>query len=85
MTDIKTKQMKERYILIWDIRDYFENGGGQYHCFVEDDIGDTEELENKVNEIMKDERATISFCGTISDEIKIVPVEKVTKWKVKEE
>jgi hypothetical protein len=67
------------YILIWDINDYPDNGGGtEYDLF--ENISD---VEKKVNELTEDTRdISISFCGRLREEIKFKAVEKVTRWEV---
>lgn len=66
------------YILIWNINDYPDMGGGTEYEFFEN----IEQTEEKVNELTKDSRITISFCGHLKDEIKFKPVEKITRWEV---
>ena len=66
------------YVLIWDINDYPENGGGTEYELLEN----ISEVEKKVNEITRDPRIIILFCGHLRDEIKFKAVEKVTRWEV---
>jgi hypothetical protein len=69
--------MKE-FILIWRINDYPDNGGG-----LEFDLFDSiQQIEDKVNELNDDERFAIEYSARIADELKFIPVEKVTRWKV---
>ena len=68
--------MKE-YILIWYIRDFPENGGGREYALFKNIL----EVEEKVNELTKDEKITISFCGHLKDEITFKAVEKITRWE----
>ncbi len=66
-------------ILVWNVNDYPEMGGGIYYDFFED----IEKVEIKVNGLTKDESISILFCGEIKKEIVFEPVEKITKWCVK--
>lgn len=68
----------KNYILVWDINDYPELGGGIKFDFFEN----ISEVENKVNELSTDSRVKISFCGQLQNEIKFKPAEKVTRWVV---
>jgi len=65
-------------ILIWRTNNFLEMGGGTEYDFFEG----LKEVEDKVNELTKDSRVTISFCGNILDEIKFNPVEKIIRWEV---
>ncbi len=67
-----------KYIIIWDVNDYPDMGGGVNFELFEN----IKQVENKVNDLMKDSKTVISFCGKITDEIKFKPVEKIIKWEI---
>ena len=66
------------YVLIWDIKDYPDNGGGTEYDLFEN----ISEVEGKVNELTQDSRISIQFCGHLLYEIKFKAVEKVTQWEI---
>lgn len=68
----------EKYILIWNIDDYPDMGGGI-------EWGTTDShgaLEKLVNSVMKDSRAKILYCSKLGERMEIKEVERVTEWKV---
>lgn len=66
------------YVLIWNIKDYPDCGGGT-ECDFFDNL---KQVIEKVNELAQDDRVTISFCGEIRKEIKFKAVERVTTWEI---
>lgn len=70
----------KNYILIWEIKDYPDMGGGTEYDFFDD----IKQVEEKVNELVKDNRVMIAFCGNLNNEVTIKPVERVTRWEVVE-
>jgi hypothetical protein len=70
----------KNFVLIWNVNEYPEMGGGIQIAFFES----INKAEEKVNEITKDENVSIYFCGEIKKEIVFEPIEKVTIWKAKD-
>ena len=68
----------ENYILVWEINDYPENGGGtKTQTFT-----DLNQVLEKVTKLKKDDINEILFCFKIAEEIKFKAVEKATKWEI---
>ena len=66
------------FILFWNVDDYSECGGGDFY----EDFETIEKVYEKIEELSTEEKITFQRVVIKSGERKIIPVEKVTKWKV---
>lgn len=70
-----------KYILVYNIETYFDNGGGLHFESFTNEI----DMTNFVNELPKrfSEPFTIVFSGMVTNEYTYIAIEKVTKYELK--
>lgn len=69
-----------KFILVYDINDHCEMGGGTHYKLFEK-IEELEEEVNKLNKFYK-EKFTIVFAGQVLRELKISIVNMVSEYKI---
>ncbi len=75
--------MHKGFILVYDIDEYADCGGGTFCEFAESDM-EMLELINKLNDIHGGRKFKVTFCGEIKCEIVVKPVERITKYEIEE-